>query len=210
MYWLAESGTPLQTQMSEKGIPFYPFGRGDMGRTAAYNRTDLYIQHGFTLFGGQRISLGLNIENLFDQDIVTRRFTTRYRDSFNVSDQAFFSGTFDPVAMATAAPGTYRPIRAMACPINGSPSAKCGCKCDTPSRCPGIGVRYQPCPRRRPDRQDVTGASDGKSQEIGEAGEQIQAAKTVSPISPTSSDFLRLRLVSQTRDQEASALIPEP
>ena len=24
LYWLAESGTPLQTQMSEKGIPFYP------------------------------------------------------------------------------------------------------------------------------------------------------------------------------------------
>ena len=29
----AESGTPQQTQMSEKGIPFYPFGRGDLGRT---------------------------------------------------------------------------------------------------------------------------------------------------------------------------------
>ena len=31
LYWLAESGTPLQTQMREKGIPFYPFGRGDLG-----------------------------------------------------------------------------------------------------------------------------------------------------------------------------------
>ena len=33
LYWLAESGTPLQTEMREKGIPFFPFGRGDLGRT---------------------------------------------------------------------------------------------------------------------------------------------------------------------------------
>jgi hypothetical protein len=109
LYWLAESGTPLQTQMSEKGIPFYPFGRNDMGRSPAYYRTDLYFQHGFTVFGHQHISLGVNIENLFDSDTVTRLFTTRYRDGFNVSDPAFFSGTFDPVGMADAAPTTYRP-----------------------------------------------------------------------------------------------------
>jgi hypothetical protein len=46
LYWLAGSGTPLQTQMSEKGIPFFLFGRGDMGRTPAYTRTDLFLQHG--------------------------------------------------------------------------------------------------------------------------------------------------------------------
>lgn len=109
LYWLAESGTALQTQMSEKGIPFFPFGRGDLGRTDAFTRTDLYLQHGFTVFGNQRLSVGLNIENLFDQDIVTRRFATRYRDSFNVADDVFFSGRFDPLALATAAPTTYRP-----------------------------------------------------------------------------------------------------
>ena len=109
LYWLAESGTPLQTQMSEKGIPFYPFGRNDMGRTPGYYRTDLSLQHAFRVFSDQRIIVGLNVENLFDSDTVTRLFTTRYRDGFNVSDQAFFSGTFDPVALATAAPTTYRP-----------------------------------------------------------------------------------------------------
>jgi outer membrane receptor protein involved in Fe transport len=109
LYWLAESGTPLQTQFSEKGIPFYPFGRGDMGRTPAFTRTDLYLQHTFRLWGDKRISLGVNVENLFDQETVTRLYTIRYRDSFNVSDQAFFSGTFDPVALANAAPATYRP-----------------------------------------------------------------------------------------------------
>ena len=109
LYQLFESGTPQQTQMSEKGIPFYPFGRNDLGRTSAFYRTDLLLQHDFRLSGRHRVNVGLNIENLFDHDIVTRNFATAYRDTFNVSDQAFFSGTFDPVAMQAAAPATYRP-----------------------------------------------------------------------------------------------------
>ena len=108
LYWIGQSGTPQQTQMSEKGIPFYPYGRGNLGRTDMLNQTDLLVQHTFR-FGGQRFNVGLNVTNLFDQDIVTRNFTTQYRDSFNVSDQQFFSGTFDPTAIATPAPASYRP-----------------------------------------------------------------------------------------------------
>ena len=107
-YFIAESGTPLQTEMREKGIPFYPNGRNDLGRTAATTRTDVFVQHNFT-FGRHRFNIGLNVENLFDQDTVTRLFTIPYRDTFNVSDQVFFSGTFDPVALQASAPGTYRP-----------------------------------------------------------------------------------------------------
>ena len=109
LFFIAESGTPLQTEMREKGIPFYPFGRNDLGRTPAMTRTDVFVQHDFRI-GRHRFNIGLNVENLFDQDTVTRLFTLPYRstDTFNVSDPVFFSGTFDPVAMATAAPNTYR------------------------------------------------------------------------------------------------------
>lgn len=109
LYWIAESGTPLQTEMREKGIPFYPFGRGDLGRTAAMTRTDLFLQHDLTL-GRHRFNIGINIENLFDQDTVTRIFTLPFRsgDTFNVSDQVYFSGTFDPIALQAANPNTYR------------------------------------------------------------------------------------------------------
>lgn len=109
LYWFVESGTPLQTQMSEKGIPFFPFGRGDLGRTAMLHQTDLLVQHDFRLWGNQSINVGLNILNLFDQDTVTRIFTSPYRDRFNVSDQVFFSGTFDPIATQAASPATIRP-----------------------------------------------------------------------------------------------------
>ena len=107
LYQLLESGTPQQTQMSEKGIPFYPFGRNNLGRTPAFYRTDLLIQHTVSL-GDQRINIGLNFENLFDHDTVTRNFATAYRDTFNVTDQAFFSGTFDPLALQAASPTTIR------------------------------------------------------------------------------------------------------
>jgi hypothetical protein len=107
VYWIAQSGTPEQTQMSEKGIPFYPFGRGDLGRTPTYQQTDLVVQHTFA-FGNQRVNIGLNVLNLFDSDTVTRRFATRFRDGFNVTDQQFFAG-FDPLAIAAATPASYRP-----------------------------------------------------------------------------------------------------
>ena len=45
-------------EMREKGIPFYPFGRGDLGRTAMMTRTDLYLQHDFRLWGSHRINVG--------------------------------------------------------------------------------------------------------------------------------------------------------
>jgi hypothetical protein len=109
LYQFLESGTPQQTQMSEKGIPFYPFGRNNLGRTPMLYRTDLLFQHELRLHDHHRLSLGLNIENLFDHDTVTRNFTTAYRDTFNVTDQVFFSGTFDPVALQAASPATYRP-----------------------------------------------------------------------------------------------------
>lgn len=109
LYQLLESGTPQQTQMSEKGIPFFPFGRNNLGRTATFYRTDLLLQHDVRLPGGHRINVGLNVENLFDHATVTRNFTTAYRDTFNVSDQTFFSGTFDPVALQAASPASIRP-----------------------------------------------------------------------------------------------------
>ena len=73
------------------------------------HQTDLPLQHDLRLFGSNTINLALNVENLFDQKIVTRRATVPYRDAFNVSDAAFFGGTFDPAAMAAAAPATFRP-----------------------------------------------------------------------------------------------------
>ena len=41
--------------------------------------------------------------------LCTRIFQVVNRDTFNVTDQVFFSGTFDPIALQASAPQTYRP-----------------------------------------------------------------------------------------------------
>ena len=66
-----------------------------------FSQTDLFLQHNFALPGSRRSNVGINVTNLFDQDTVTRLFTTPYRDSLNISDAAFFAG-FDAIAVAKA------------------------------------------------------------------------------------------------------------
>ncbi len=98
---LVESGVPKSTIMSEKNINFFPYGRGDLGRTPTFSQVDLLVQQEFRLPSNMRVMIGVNAINLFDQKTVTGYQTTPYRDGFNVADAAFFGG-FDPVAVAAA------------------------------------------------------------------------------------------------------------
>ena len=42
-------------------------GRGDMGRTPMYNKTDLLVSHELAMAGNKRLRLELNVLNLFNQ-----------------------------------------------------------------------------------------------------------------------------------------------
>src|SRR5262249_53327728 len=90
--YLVESGTPLQTQVTEKTIPFFPMGRGNLGRTPTYGRTDLLVQHDIRMAHGLRVNLNVNVTNLFDQDTARGYNVTPYRDPINLSNEAFFAG----------------------------------------------------------------------------------------------------------------------
>ncbi|MEO8274668.1 MAG: TonB-dependent receptor [Thermoanaerobaculia bacterium] len=63
------SGTPISTQVSYAGVPFFPFGRNDAGRTSALTQTDLAITHPFKI-GNFVLEANLNVLNLFDEDTV--------------------------------------------------------------------------------------------------------------------------------------------
>ncbi len=68
-------------------------GRGNLGRSPTFHATDLAVYHDFNLPGGMRVNVNANIINLFDQQIVTRNFTTRYRDAMTgITDAQFFQG----------------------------------------------------------------------------------------------------------------------
>ena len=103
--FLAENGIPMSTIIKERsdGVNFFPYGRGDLGRTPFLTQTDLLIQHQVSMPRGIKASVGLNVINLFDQDTATLFTTTPYRDAFSVSDTDFFAG-FDPAAYAAAHP----------------------------------------------------------------------------------------------------------
>jgi hypothetical protein len=102
MNYVLESGTPLQTQINQKTIPFFPNGRGDLGRTPVFSRTDLAVQHDLR-FRGTRVNVGVNVTNLFDQDTATNYNVTPYRDALNLTNEAFFAGFDFATAVANTA-----------------------------------------------------------------------------------------------------------
>jgi hypothetical protein len=108
--FLAESGVPLSTVANEKGMTFFPYGRGDLGRTPAFTQTDLFAEQAVSLRGSARVSFGVNVINLFDQDTANSAFVNPYRDNFNIADAQFFGG-FDPEALAASTPGFRRDAR---------------------------------------------------------------------------------------------------
>jgi hypothetical protein len=112
-YFLA-SGTPQGSTFTYKSVPVFDHGRINMGRTPVFSNTNLFVQHDVPFPGRTRLNVGLNVTNLFDQDIATRLFTTRYRDAMaGITDAQFFQG-FDSAAIVAArlaTPSTSDDIR---------------------------------------------------------------------------------------------------
>jgi hypothetical protein len=89
------SGTPVSTQMLIHGAEYFPFGRGNLGRTPTVSQTDLFIGHRFTFGGRYGFEVNANILNLLDSDTATSVY--QLAGSSNVDDTTFFTG-FDPNA----------------------------------------------------------------------------------------------------------------
>jgi len=105
--FLITSGTPPTEVISYKpGINVMAWGRNNLPRYPTYSKTDLLIQQEIKLRGHVRLSVGLNALNLFDQQIVTGKGVTPYRDQFFIADAkenfGFFRAPWDPVTVAAA------------------------------------------------------------------------------------------------------------
>jgi outer membrane receptor protein involved in Fe transport len=97
----AASGTLQQSTITYKSVPVFDDARGNMGRTPVYSQTDILVQHDLRI-AGKRVNLGVNVNNLFDQDLTTRLFAARYRDAISgVNDLQFLQG-FDVASLAAA------------------------------------------------------------------------------------------------------------
>lgn len=91
------SGVPMSTVYSTfPGLPVFPYGRGDMGRTDTFTQTDLGLTHEFRLSSRVGLQLSLEVFNLFDEDAVTDLDETALKSDLGVSDEDIFFGNLDP------------------------------------------------------------------------------------------------------------------
>lgn len=91
----AGSGTPIsENALGPLDVPFYPYGRGNLGRTPWLFQTDLSLNQNFDL-GGFNFVVALNVTNLFDSRTVTRYWSTRNRQAIALSMDEFFAGGWD-------------------------------------------------------------------------------------------------------------------
>jgi outer membrane receptor protein involved in Fe transport len=72
------SGTPVSEEVSYIGVPFFPHGRANKGRTPNLRQTDLLLMHPLHI-SRYRFELSLNVLNLFDEKAVTRIGNRHYR-----------------------------------------------------------------------------------------------------------------------------------
>lgn len=96
------SGTPLSTEVNRQSIPFFPYGRGNLGRTPTLSATDIYLQHEIRLPSATKLQVEMNVFNLFDQDAGVTISTQPFRQNLNISDTAFFAGGFDALALGAS------------------------------------------------------------------------------------------------------------
>jgi hypothetical protein len=98
------SGIPVSEEANvAAAVPFFPNGRGNLGRTDVLSRTDLSVYQTLRL-ANLDLRLGATVLNLFDQDQVTRRHQNRMVGSLPVSTTRFFEGGWDYEALLAANP----------------------------------------------------------------------------------------------------------
>ncbi|HEY0875044.1 MAG TPA: TonB-dependent receptor [Vicinamibacterales bacterium] len=105
------SGIPVSEEFQiSGGYPFFPNGRGNMGRTPVLSNTDLSIFQDIP-FGGQAVQLQLTVLNLFDQDTVTRYDNTRFAGSSTlpITTQEFFNTSWNYESILAADPSLVDP-----------------------------------------------------------------------------------------------------
>ena len=114
----AASGTPISEQMRYGNALFFPYGRGNAGRTPAITQTDALIAKRFGVTSRVEAELSLNVVNVFDQRAVTSVYQVYSIRSLPLTEAEFFAG-FDAAKIAAGlpkdprygAPFGYQPAR---------------------------------------------------------------------------------------------------
>jgi hypothetical protein len=85
------SGTPLSSVAYRDHVPFYPYGRGDLGRSPTLTQTDVRLEQEFR-FSRVSLTFAATVLNLFDEDTVTSVQARLHPGTLTISDQDFVGG----------------------------------------------------------------------------------------------------------------------
>lgn len=131
------SGTPVSEETFWFGVPYFPNGRGNLGRTPSLTQTDLLITQPFTI-RNFTLEASLNVLNLFDEDSVTRIGNNHYVEDVcedildattgcdHTVDQFFQMAPFDTNALMQAGGAQVHPSFGRPLAFQGGRSVRVG------------------------------------------------------------------------------------
>jgi hypothetical protein len=94
----AYSGTPVTEEWIVDTEGYYPYNRGNLGRTPFIFFANAYVEYSLKLGGHKALSFSLNVENLTDARTAQRIFSTKYRYNISPGDAALLAMNWEPAA----------------------------------------------------------------------------------------------------------------
>lgn len=92
----AMSGTPITTAWNVDGPGYYPYNRGDLGRTPFLYYADAYAEYNFRLGSRYNLQFSVNLSNVFNVETATYISGNRYRTNITPGDDALIAGGWTP------------------------------------------------------------------------------------------------------------------
>lgn len=92
----AMSGTPITTAWNVDGPGYYPYNRGDLGRTPFLFYTDAYAEYNFKLGSKYNLQLSVNLSNVFNVETATFISGNVYRTNITPGDDVLVKGNWTP------------------------------------------------------------------------------------------------------------------
>jgi hypothetical protein len=91
----AMSGTPITEEWTVEANGYYPFNRGNLGRTPFLWFANVYAEYNLNLGGRYILQFNLNIDNLFNVDLARRTWSRLTRGRVSVTNDDLISQTWE-------------------------------------------------------------------------------------------------------------------
>jgi hypothetical protein len=90
----AMTGTPVSTEYQVWADGYFPFNRGDLGRTSFLMWADLYIEYALKI-GSNKLVVSLNVDNVFDVKTARRIMNMPSEQNVPVSDADLLANSWE-------------------------------------------------------------------------------------------------------------------